>query len=57
MSEDKLLVNKLWLESRCFKRFWRSYFYMVKHPKKCLRLLNFATKVLVSYEIQIERDM
>ena len=49
-------INKLWFESRCFKKFWKSYFYMVTHPKKCLRMLNFATKVLVDYGIQIEEN-
>ena len=49
-------INKLWFESRCFKKFWKSYFYMVTHPKECLRMLNFATKVLVDYGIQIEKN-
>ena len=45
--EDKM-IDELWHKSQCFKKFWRSYLYMITHPKKCLRLLNFAAKVLIS---------
>ena len=55
MVEDKQLVNRLWLESQYFKKFWRSCFYMITHPKQCLKMLNFTIKVLVSYEIQIDK--
>lgn len=43
--------SELWVDSKGFKKFWRSYFFMITHPKRCLRLLNFAIKVLVSYKI------
>ena len=51
MTEDKQLITRLWLESQCFKKFWRSYFYMLTHPKQCLKLLNFAIKALESYGV------
>ena len=54
MTEDKQLITRLWLESQCFKKFWRSWFYMIAHPRQCLKMINFAIKVLVSYEIQFK---
>ena len=50
-TNDRLQINKMWLESKGFKKFWRSYLYLVTHPKQCLRSLNFSNKVLVWYEV------
>ena len=48
---DETLIIRLWSESNGFKKFWRSYFFMITHPKQCLRMLSFAIKVLASYGI------
>lgn len=47
--EPKLLIRRLWLESRSYKNFWGSYFYLITHPKKCLRLINFSIKIINIY--------
>jgi len=52
---NKTLQN-LWHESRPFKKFIRSYLYMITHPKKCMRFINFASKVIALYGIDIEDD-
>lgn len=53
MTESKT-ITKLWEDSKGFKKFWKSYFFMVTHPKQCLRLLNFACKALRAYNIKTE---
>lgn len=47
--EHKIFIRRLWLESKSYKKFWASYFYMIIHPKKCLRLINFSIKILEIY--------
>jgi hypothetical protein len=54
MTKDTVLINRLWSESNEFKKFWRSYFFMITHPKQCLRLLNFAIKVVAIYKTKTE---
>jgi len=52
----KIIIKKLWENSKCFKKFWKSYFYMLIHPNKCLKLLNFAIKVLKNYNIEYKKE-
>ena len=54
MTEDNVLINRLWSESKGFNEFWQSYFFMITHPKQCLRMINFAIKVLSIYKVGIE---
>ena len=47
-------MQNLLNESKPHKKFIRSFLYMVTHPKKCLKLLNFATKVIVYFNLKSE---
>ena len=49
---DELL--DIWLNSTSFKKFWRSYFAMVIQPRRCLKLINFAIKILIKFELDDE---
>ena len=51
---EKNAVKQIWETSVPFKKFWRSYLYMLMHPRKCLRMLNFAGKVTVRYGLNLE---
>jgi len=52
MLKDKLFIEKLWIESNSYKNFWSSYFYMIIHPKECLKMINFSIKILINYKIE-----
>ena len=54
--QDTVFVTHIWTDSRGYNKFWRSYFFMITHPKKCLKLVNFAIKILASYNINIEKE-
>lgn len=49
-------IYGMWINSTRFKKFWRSYSYMITHPIKSLRLLNFAIHVLHEHRIVPDTD-
>ena len=51
------VAQTIWDESRPFKQSVRSYFYMLAHPRRCLRMLNFAIKMCLYFEVDIEKEL
>lgn len=47
-------VQRIWDESIPFKQLIRSYITMVLHPRRSLRMLNFAGKMLVMNRIRVK---
>ena len=44
-------ILKIWDQSTPFKHFWSSYITMLTYPKQCFLLMNFASKIIVKYNI------
>lgn len=49
-------IQNMWNNSIPFNAFWKSYIYMILKPKRHLRVLNFAFKVIVTYQIDISEN-
>ena len=49
-------IQGIWDKSIPFKHPVKSYLYMITHPRKCLRMLNFAVHVIATYKIQMEGE-
>jgi len=47
-------IQDIWNKSIPFHQFWKSYFTFLLYPKKHMRVLNFAYKVIVEYKIDIK---
>lgn len=54
MTQEDNMIKHLLIESIGFKKFCRSYFFMITYLTQCLKLLNFTCKVLASYGINNE---
>jgi hypothetical protein len=52
-SEQDKDLQEIWNNSVSFTRFWRSYFKFLLHPHEHMRVLNFAYKVIIKYNIKI----
>lgn len=51
---DKEKITDIWINGFSFDKFWIGFVSMIVHPKRSLRLINFAIKVLTKYDIQYE---
>jgi hypothetical protein len=49
-------IQEIWNNSIPFNQFWKSYFYMILRPKHHLRVLNFAYKIIVKYNVEIANN-
>ena len=47
-------MQQLYDNSLSFNKFWRSYIYMLSRPKRCLRLMNFALKIIAEYNLDVK---
>jgi len=47
-------VQTIWDESIPFKHAVRSYITMMLHPRKSLKMLNFAGKMLVMNRVKVK---
>ena len=54
-SEQYNGLQEIWNNSVPFTQFWKSYFTFLLHPREHMRVLNFAYKVIVRYNLKISQ--
>lgn len=47
-------IKKIWDGSTSFNKPIQSYITMIMHPRKSLRLINFALKILIINRIEVK---
>jgi len=47
-------ISELWESTKVYKDFWGSFWTMITHPVKSMKLINFAAHILVMNHISIE---